>query len=386
MIEISTLYAGASSRAAELRYPKHSPTDAQAPAVVVFNCTRRCNLRCVHCYSNSGPGVAGEGELDTAAAEELIDELARIGVRVLLLSGGEPLMREDICELTARAVKAGLRVALSTNGVAMSRTRADRLRGAGLSYAGISLDGVGKQNDVFRGRQGAFDDALAGLRHCRQAGIKVGLRFTMTRQNTDQIPSIFELAEAEGIERLCFYHLVPTGRGHELTEQMLDPAQTRREIDRILDRTLRLCQKNGRARVLTVDNHADGPYLILRLQAQGREDESRRAVDLLKISGGNKSGERIACVRWNGDVLPDQFSETQVLGNVRDQPFGRIWNNPQNPLRRQLRDRRHWITGRCRRCRWMDICNGNLRARAAAAGDLWGNDPACYLTEEEIAP
>jgi len=378
VISISRLYCGGAEASDGLRYGK-----ASGP-VVVYNATRQCNLLCGHCYSSSTPS-AGDDQLTTPQAAAMIDDLAAFGVPVILFSGGEPLLREDLCELIARASQGGVRAALSTNGCLITAQVARRLAQAGLKYAGISLDGMQAANDRIRGVRGAFRRALEGIAHCREAGIKVGLRFTMTKTNADQLPDIFELLLREQIPRACFYHLVPAGRARDSAADALGSQQTRAALDLIIDRTAAACAEGRRLEVLTVDNHADGPYLYMKLL---KVDAARagQCLRLLKMQGGNASGQRIGCVSWNGDVHPDQFWRTRVLGNVLCRPFSSIWTDGSLPLLAGLRDRRKHLRGRCASCRWLDICNGNLRARAeAVTGDPWGDDPACYLTQQETA-
>ena len=393
MIGISKLYCGAVEASDRLRYgrrgagpppepPRSSPDNKP---VVVWNCTQRCNLRCRHCYSASTDRPAPD-ELTGDEARAMIDDLAAFGAPVILFSGGEPLMRPDLIQLIAHAHQAGLRAVLSTNGTLITTAAAGRLAEAHLSYAGVSLDGLEETNDAFRGRQGAFRDALEGIRNCRRAGIKVGLRLTMNRGNFADIPAIFDLVEREQIPRVCFYHLVYTGRGGGIREQALTHQQTREALNVITDRTAAAHAAGRKIQVLTVDNHADGPYLYLRLLDEDHA-RARQCLKLLKLNGGNSSGSGIGCVSWNGQVLPDQFWRNQVLGNIRDRPFSRIWSDPDQPLLKKLRDRKQHLRCRCTHCRWLEVCNGNFRARAeAASGDPWGNDPACYLTDEEIAP
>jgi len=394
MIGISRLYCGTIEPSDLLRYGRTGagPTGAHAPQalpqgrrpIVVWNCTRRCNLCCVHCYSAS-TGAAGEDELTTDEARKMIDDLAGFGAPVILFSGGEPLLRGDLLELAAHARAAGLRAVLSTNGTLITADLADRLAQAGLNYVGVSLDGIGRANDGFRGMDGAFDLALAGMRNCRQAGVKVGLRLTMTRHNVGQIAAVFDLVGREAIPRVCFYHLVHAGRGGALRQAALTHRWTRDAVDLIIDRTAALHAAGLKAEVLTVDNHADGPYLYLRLTRRN-PPRAEQCLDLLRANGGNSSGIAIGCVSWNGDVHPDQFWRQHVLGNVRERPFSRIWADEGQPLLAMLRDRKKHLKCRCTRCRWLDVCNGNLRARAEAeTGDMWGDDPACYLSDEEIA-
>lgn len=385
MIGISKLYCGTIEPGDALRYGARGAQPADRKPVVVWNCTRRCNLRCVHCYSESRD-VRHPGEMTTDEGFALLEDLAEFGCPAVLLSGGEPLMRGDLLELIARAGRLGLRVVLSTNGTLIQQDLADRLRRAGIGYVGVSLDGMREANDSLRGVKGAFDLALGGIRNCIRAGLKVGLRFTISQRNVGGIDAIFDLVRDENISRVCFYHLVYAGRGASLAAADLDHRATRRVVDLIIDRTAELHASGpvGTTEVLTVDNHADGPYVYLRLS---REDPARaaEALELLRANGGNASGVRLACVRPNGDVLPDQFSDTQRLGNVRDRPFGEIWTDESNELLAALRRFPRQVTGRCSRCRWLEACNGNLRARAqAATGDFWASDPSCHLTDEEI--
>ena len=392
MIGISKLYCGTVEASDPLRYGRRSKelpshllqfSEDKKP-VVVWNVGRRCNLRCLHCYSQSRDQNYS-CELTTDQGLTLIDDLAEFGAPVVLFSGGEPLMRPDIFKLIAHARQSGLRAVLSTNGTLINAEVAGRLREMGLSYVGVSLDGLEETNDHFRGVRGAFGRALAGIRHCQDAGIKVGLRFTLNRCNVHDVPGVFDLIEQEDIPRVCFYHLVYSGRGSRLRDEDLSHAETRAAVDLIIDRTATLHDAGRQVEVLTVDNHCDGPYIYLRLL----RENPYRAQDVLKLldmNGGNSSGMGLACVSWDGDVHPDQFWRQYSFGNVRDRPFSRIWKNGADPLLTRLRNRKKHLKGRCRACRWLDVCNGNFRARAeAVTGDLWDCDPACYLTDDEIA-
>ncbi len=392
MIGISKLYCGTVEPSDALRYGRHSkdlPSHllqfaVDKKPVVVWNMTKACNLKCQHCYAQATAGPAPE-ELSTAQARAMIDDLAQYGAPVLLFSGGEPLMRPDLPELARYAVGKGMRAVISTNGTLITADKAKELKEIGLSYVGVSLDGMQAVHDKFRGVAGAFDQALAGIRNCMAAGLKVGLRFTVFKHNAAEVPAVFDLLEREGIPRVCFYHLVYAGRGSRLMDEDLDHAGTRALLDLIMDRTKRLFDKGQAPEVLTVDNHADGPYVYLRLL---REDPAR-AADVLKLlqwNEGNSSGRGIGCVSWDGAVHPDQFWRHLTVGNVTDRPFSQIWTDPSQPILGKLKDKRPHLKGRCLGCRWLDICGGNFRVRAEAAlGDLWAPDPACYLSDEEIA-
>jgi len=364
-------------------HPGQAAFPAGRKPVVVWNGTQRCNLACRHCYSSSGCAAAGD-ELTTSQAKAMIDDLAAFGAPVLLFSGGEPLMRPDIIDVIGYCAARGVRPVLSTNGTLITPKLAGELGAAGLGYAGVSLDGLAQTNDAFRGQQGAFDAAVAGVRNCIGAGVKVGLRMTINHYNVADIGGVFDLLEQLGVARICFYHLAYTGRGSQIRQDALGHRETRQAIDLIVQRTFDLHARGKRVEVLTVGNHADGPYLYMKLLATD-PPRAARCLDLLRRNGGDSSGTGIGCVSWNGDVLPDQFWRDQILGNVTSKPFSQIWTGDGNALLASLRDRRKYLHCRCIRCRWLDVCNGNLRSRAqAATGDMWGDDPACYLTDEEI--
>ncbi len=397
MIGISKLYCGAVEASDVLRYNRESgklPSgllqfSADKKPVVVWNCTQTCNLRCMHCYAGS-ENKKYSGEMTTDEAKAMIDDLSAFGAPVLLFSGGEPCMRPDLLELMHYAKEHGMRVVISTNGTLITPELAAKFAEVGLSYVGVSLDGGRETHDKFRGMPGAFDRAMEGIRNAKAAGIKVGLRMTINALNWEDINEIFDIMEAEDVQRACFYHLVYTGRGSKLMDEDLDHDQTRRAVRLIMDRTKDWFDRGGEPEVLTVDNHADGPFVYMELL---KEDPERAAevLQLLQWNQGNSTGAGIASVSWDGEVYADQFWRHFSFGNVRDRPFSQIWTDvsrttPQSELMYRLKDKRPFVKGRCADCRWLDICNGNFRVRAeAATGDLWAADPACYLTDEEIA-
>ncbi|MFH1169688.1 MAG: radical SAM protein [Chloroflexota bacterium] len=379
MISITRLLVDAVGPGDHLRYEKK----AEPRPVVVWNCTRQCNLSCIHCYASAG-SRRSRGEMDTPAAEAFIRDLADFGVPVLLFSGGEPLMRADLFHLAGLAKGLGLRLALSTNGTLITEEAAGELSRLNFAEVGISLDGIGRDNDRFRGQEGAFQQALAGIRNCVARGLRVSLRLTITRFNYQEIPAIFRLIEAEGINRACFYHLAYSGRGSGLRREDISHAQKRAVLDTICEHTLDFQRRGLNKEILTVGNHADGVYLYLKARQQD-PPRAEKMLGLLRTNGGNNSGVRIGSVDDTGNVHPDQFWWHYSLGSVRRRKFGDIWLDTSEPLMRGLKDRRGLLKGRCTRCHYLDLCNGNLRVRAeAVSGDVWGEDPACYLTEEEI--
>ncbi|MCJ7541624.1 MAG: 12,18-didecarboxysiroheme deacetylase [Desulfobacterales bacterium] len=392
MIGISKLYCGTVEPSDALRYGRMSSKlpshllqfSSDKRPVVVWNVTRRCNLKCVHCYANA-KNIAFDNELSTSEGKILIDDLVEFGVPVMLFSGGEPLVRKDLPELAAYAVKKGMRAVISTNGTLITPQIARTLKDIGLSYVGISLDGMEEINDRFRGVKGAFRLALQGIENCKKAGIKVGLRFTINKSNTGQISEIFNLLEEMDIPRVCFYHLVYAGRGSELVKEDLSHEESRKAVDLIMDLTKRLHDRDNPKEVLTVDNHADGPYLYLRLLKENPE-RAREVLELLEMNEGNSSGIGIGSISWDGEVYADQFWRHYSFGNVRNRPFSKIWADTSDPLMKKLKEKKRHAKGRCSTCRWLDICAGNFRVRSeAVTGDIWAPDPACYLTDEEIA-
>ena len=231
--------------------------------------------------------------------------------------------------------------------------------------------------------KGAFNKALLGIRNCKEIGQKVGLRFTISKQTYDSLEAIFDLIESEKIPRVCFYHLAYSGRGYDMMDNDVSKEQSRKALDLIISKTIEFSDKNRDVEILTVDNHADGVY-IYNWALKNAPDRADEILKLLKNNGGNRSGIAIGSVNWNGDVYPDQFTGNIKLGNIKKQKFSQIWADESNSTLNGLRNRKELLKGRCGSCKWLDICNGNLRARATVNGSLWGSDPACYLTDNEI--
>lgn len=395
MINISKLYCDQVTPGDWLRYGRKGSGERKGEIVpkkaserrpiVVWNITRTCNLKCVHCYNDSGVGKPAN-EVSTDQAKGILDDLAEFGVPSVLFSGGEPLMRPDLFELIEYAGGKGLRTVISTNGTLITEEKAAKIKERGVSYVGISLDGIGPINDKFRGVEGAFDKAVTGIRNCRETGVRIGLRLTLTQRNVQDLEALFDFLEKEEIERACFYHLVPSGRGGALSSEDLTHAQSRAAIEMILAKTEQYKQAGRKTDILTVDNHVDGVYLYLKLLAQ----DPARAENVWKLltwNGGGlySSGVGIGCIDFNGNVHADQFWGHYDLGSVYERAFSEIWTDPDELLLRGLRDRRAYIKGRCRLCKFFDACGGSLRVRADLHfNDPWAPDPACYLTDNEI--
>ncbi len=391
LLGVTTLLCGKAQPGDVLRYDRDT---AQLPAhllhfsrdkkpIVVWNTTRRCNLHCVHCYA-SAQDKDFPDELTTQEGLELIDKLAEFGVPTILFSGGEPFIRVDLCRLIERAVQRGIRTVISTNGTLITRNIARKLKEIEVSYVGVSMDGTQSTHDLFRGHRGAFEEALQGLRYCREAGVRTGLRFTLTKRNQQHLGDLFDLVEEEDIPRFCVYHLAYAGRGSRLIEEDLTHKETRRAVDLIFDRTMELHRRDKTKDVLTVDNHADGVYLYMRVKKE-QPQRAPEVYQLLEWNGGNGSGMAIAAIDNTGNVHADQFWWHYSFGNVRERSFGDIWTDTSDTLMAGLKNKKEMVKGRCSQCRYLNICGGNLRVRAEAFyGDVWAPDPACYLTDAEI--
>jgi Fe-coproporphyrin III synthase len=399
MIDVSVLYCGLETPSTPHRYgraisqidpPAHqrmavARSASERRPIVVWNLTRTCNLKCVHCYTDS-TAAAYPDELTTAQCKAVLDDLAEFKVPAVLFSGGEPLVRPDIFELAEHARGRGLHVVLSTNGTLIDARIAWRLKELQFAYVGISLDSADPAiHDEFRGTKGAFTRTMRGFRNCVEAGQKVGLRLTLTRHTSGDLERIFDFLEEEKIDRACFYHLCPSGRGISLAA--LTAAESRKAIDTIFSRTQDLISRQKRVEILTVDNACDGPYLYRRML---RENHLRteQVREMLLWNGGARysSGVGIGNIDFHGNVHADQFSMFRSFGNVKERRFSDVWQDVSDPIMAGLKKRLPLLKGRCAGCRFKEMCGGALRARAEiVTGDPWAADPGCYLSDEEIA-
>ncbi len=360
---------------------QHHAAHASGP-VVIWNLTRRCNLVCAHCYAWATDATY-RTELAGADALRVVNDLKEAGCRQLIFSGGEPLLRPDIFELATRAKMAGMLISLSSNGTVISEAVADRIRETGFDYVGVSLDGIGATHDRFRGKEGAFEESLDGLLRCKRRGLKTGLRFTITTENLPELPLLFRLAEEQGFQKIYLSHLVSSGRGR--LNMALDPdlMAMRGVMDYIFDKGREYVESGRPVEIVTGNNEADAAYFLLKMR-ESHPDRFASMLSRLRQWGGNSSGIGIANIDARGNVHPDPLFSSITLGSVLERPFGEIWRESRDPALERLRERPRRIGGRCGNCVWLDVCNGGSRARAAGAGNMWGADPGCYLTEEEI--
>lgn len=349
--------------------------------VVVWNMTKRCNLKCMHCYIEA-EDQNYSGEFTTEEAKRFIDDLAKIKVPVLLFSGGEPLVRSDLYELGAYANSLGVRPVISTNGTLITPEAAKKIKEAGFQYVGVSIDGTEAIHDAFRGKKGAFQETLAGIRNSLAAGNKTGIRFTVNKMNQEALPDILDLVEKEGIQRFCMYHLVYAGRGKEIAKLDTTAAEKKEIIELLIKRTLDFHRRGVEVEILTTDNHADGVYILdyFEKHQPERVDEIKQ---LLSMHGGCSAGQKMANVDPQGNVHACQFWGHHTLGNVREKSFGEIWLNQNDPFLQKLRHKAELVTGRCGECRHKALCSGCRIRSEAINGDLWSEDPACFISDEK---
>ena len=359
--------------------PKRQPSGP----VVIWNLIRRCNLTCKHCYSISADRDF-PGELNTSQVYKVMDDLKQYGVPVLILSGGEPLLRPDIFDISHRARDMGFYVGLSTNGTMITEDNIEQIAGVGYDYVGISIDGIKQTHDYFRRKDGAFEESLHGMRLCRDNGIKIGMRFTLTMDNAVELPQLLDLMREERINKFYLSHLNYAGRGNKNRKDDVVHQLTRDAMDLLFDTCWQNIQNGIQQEFVTGNNDADGVYLLFWV-ARNFPQYLDYMQARLEQWGGNSTGVNIANIDNLGNVHPDTFWWDYTLGNVKQRPFSDIWEDTSDPLMAGLKSEHRPLKGRCAQCKYLAVCGGNTRVRAwQLSGDPWQEDPACYLTDEEI--
>jgi heme d1 biosynthesis radical SAM protein NirJ len=367
-----------------LRGPVTGPAVAPPTGpVVIWNLIRRCNLNCLHCYSTSADRDF-PGELSTDEVYAVMDDLRAYGVSVLILSGGEPLLRPDIFDISHRAKELGFYVGLSSNGTRIDEQNIDAISTVGYDYVGVSLDGLEQHHDWFRRQKGAFQASLRGIRLCRERGIKVGMRFTLAQENAPDLPGLLDLMNSEQIDKFYLSHLNYSGRGDVNRKQDAYHRTTRWALDLLFQRCWDELERGVDREYVTGNNDADGVYLLHWVE-RCLPDQANQLRTRLQRWGGNASGIGISNIDNLGNVHADTFWWHHSLGNVRERPFSAIWEDLSDPILAGLRQKPRPLKGRCAGCGFVDICGGNTRVRAyQITGDLWAEDPGCYLTDSEI--
>jgi radical SAM protein with 4Fe4S-binding SPASM domain len=385
MLPVTDLLEVARGRAASAVLRARAPQrfgDAQQRApVIVWNVCTHCNMACPHCYA-AAVAKPVPTDLDTEEALRLLDDLAQCGVRILIFSGGEPLLRPDLFQLIRHASDLGISPQLSSNGVLLDEGIAGRLVEAGIAYAGISIDGPQDFNDAYRGLEGGYDAALQGLRCAKAAGLRTGMRMTLTRLNVEDLDTMVDVACEVAADRFYVSHLLYSGRGFRVASDDLARPEARTALRRLFERADALLDADEGPRIVTGSNDSDGPFLLRWIGERHGADAAASVRKLLIERGGNSAGERILNIDARGRVHPDQFWRSAVLGDVREQPFAEIL---RHPLREELRNRLDHITGRCAACSERALCRGSHRERALARHrDAWASDPACVMEDAEI--
>ncbi len=363
--------------------PRHRVSAGLVKPVVIWNLTRSCNLKCRHCYTTSADRPF-PGELSHEQAVSVLEDLKGFGIPALILSGGEPLSRFDFFDLAERAKSLGFRhLSLSTNGTRLAEN-IDRIADLAFDYVGISLDGLGETNDWFRGVEGAFDAALAGVRACKARGVKVGLRFTITEDNAHFLPAMLDLCAAEGVDKFYLSHLVYAGRGDKHRGEDTEHARTRAAMDLLIGRAWEALQSGHPLEVVTGNNDADAVWFLNWVERNFSAAQLAHVRAHLEAWGGNSSGLGVANIDPQGKVHPDTYWSDYTVGSVKTTPFSTLWTGDDAMLA-TLRQRPRPLKGRCGACAFKAVCGGNTRIRALqVTGDPWAEDPACYLSNAEI--
>ncbi|MEO5367367.1 MAG: heme d1 biosynthesis radical SAM protein NirJ [Magnetococcus sp. WYHC-3] len=374
----------------QAQHPDASPAQRRVPQagqrsagpVVIWNLTRRCNLTCTHCYASSADRTY-PGETPTTEIDAILGHLRDYRVPALILSGGEPLLHPDLEDIIARAKSLGFHVGVSSNGMGVDAPRARRFAHLGVDYLGISLDGLGEVHDRFRNHKGAFDAALTGLRHARDAGLAVGMRFTLTGDNACDFPGMLELMQREAVGKFYLSHLNYAGRGARNAHRDARFDATRQTMESLFAHAWAAVAQGDAQEFVTGNNDADGVFLLHWL-ARHHPGVLPRAHALLQRWGGNASGVHVANIDPLGQVHPDTMWWDVTLGNARERPFGDIWDDRSHAIMDGLKQRPRPLGGRCGVCAHQTLCNGNSRIRAwRTFGDPWAEDPGCYLHDEE---
>ncbi len=336
---------------------------SRRPSLVSWNITRQCNLTCAHCYRDARE-EADPQELNTEEGLRLIEEIARVGFRVLVLSGGEPLMRADLLQLVEKARALGLRPVLGTNGTLMTPEAARDLRAAGLARAGISLDSTDSEyHNELRGSPTAWERAIAGMKACLEVGLPFQVNTTVTRQNEAQLLHITDFARDLGALGHHVFFLVPTGRGLDIAEQVVEARRCEQLLEALMNK-----QRETDIEI----KPTCAPQFVRIAERLGVETRFR---------SGCLAGRTYCVITPTGEVQPCPYLPLRV-GHVREQSFVDIWENAS--VLRDLRDEP--LQGACGRCRWGQRCFG-CRARAywATQGNYLAEDPCCTLRSPDQA-
>ncbi len=349
-------------------------------SIMIWNFTNRCNLLCHHCYSK-----ADANEKDTLTLEEIketVSKLKNAGVNFVIFSGGEPLLRKDIFEIAQCMKEHGIMTYLSTNGIYVAEKNVDQIINT-FNYIGISIDGIEEIHDQFRGQKGAYKKSIDAIKLIQEHGGNAGIRFTITKETQDSFYKMFDLCEELNVDKLYLSHLVYAGRGKENLEIDITKEKRKEFVQFIINKAFEYYKNDSKIDLVTGNMEMDAIMLLNKFKSDYPE-KVELLENKLKAWGGNSAGNRLGNMDWAGNVRPDPFFPF-TIGNYLETPFDQIWKSKENEILNKLRQSPREIKGRCSTCKYIEICNGGSRARAyAISGDLWEEDPSCYLTDEEI--
>ncbi len=348
--------------------------------IIIWNFTNRCNLSCRHCYSYADPN--SKDFLTTDFILDSIKDLKSANVRFVIFSGGEPLIRKDIFDIVDAMRKEGIVTYLSTNGLYISEKNVDKIIDK-FNYIGISIDGIGKVHDDFRGLSGAYQKSLDAIALIQKHGGNAGIRFTMTAETQDSFYSIFELAEDIGVDKLYLSHLVYSGRGLDNLKMDITKQKRKEFVDFIIDKAFEY-YKTGKDIDIVTGNMEMDAIILLEKFSKIYPDKKDEMAKRLRAWGGNSAGKRLGNIDWEGRVKPDPFFPF-FIGDMREKSFDDIWLDNENEILTRLREEPRVLEGKCKDCKVIDICNGGSRSRAYAIsdGNLWAEDPSCYLDKHQ---
>lgn len=349
--------------------------------VVMWNLTRQCNLDCRHCYLDAKD--PHPDELTLKEGKELIDDLSKMEVPMLIFTGGEPLASDKFFDYAYYAQQKGVRTVISTNGTLITSETASKLKDAGIRYAGVSLDGAKPEtHDNFRGIEGSFKQAIDGIKNANKEGIKTGVRLTLHQENWREVPDLLQLALDLDIDRFCIYHLVPTGRGQEIIDMDINLEQRKQVLDYLYNKAIELRDRD--IEILTTDSPMDGVYILERMKQQGADPERIQEIEeLLELSGGCSIGSKVANIDHLGNINPCHFAPHKKIGNIKEKKLSEIWNEQPTQLLCSLRQKQDKLQGKCGECKYKNLCGGCRQKAWHKNNSFFAEDPECLYDPEK---
>lgn len=347
------------------------------PKWIAWEITRRCNLKCVHCRSSSGLEAKGHPDFTLDEAKRVLDDIASYGKPVVVLSGGEPLLRADVFEIAAYGTSLGLRMCLATNGTLVTQEICEKIKEVGIRMVSLSLDGASaKVHDDFRCQPGAFAGTINAAKLFKENGIQFLINSSFTKRNQDEIPKIYQLAKELGATAWYMFMIVPTGRGEDIMDELIAPE----DYEKLL--VWHYEMEKGEMDILVRPTCAPNYYRVVLQQAKEQGDDFERRT-LQFSTGGSKgclAGQLISLIDVDGNVLPCSYFP-MAAGNIREKSFKEIWEHSE--LFHDLRNFKAY-KGRCGACEYVNVCGG-CRARAyAVSGDYMAEEPYCTYVPKKM--